>query len=133
MRQVAALPYRLQGGDERPCEILLITSSNGDWLIPKGDIEEGMSPSCSAEKEAFEEGGVRGQAGELRIGSFRYCKERNGAAIMVEVDVFALEVLDELPHWPEMKIRKRRWLSQPEAAETVGEEGLASILRAFRP
>ena len=49
MRQVAAFPYRSVEGS---LELLLVTSSNGRWIIPKGDVDEGMAPHLAAEKEA---------------------------------------------------------------------------------
>ena len=112
--------------------MLLVTSSNGRWIIPKGDVDDGMEPHAAAEKEAFEEGGVRGRIDKQSIGAFRTCKYQHGAAILTEVDVFPLEVTGELDNWPEMDTRERRWLAANEAAEAVEEPELASILRSFR-
>ncbi|MFL6749357.1 MAG: NUDIX hydrolase [Sphingomicrobium sp.] len=133
MRQVAAFPYRHAGGSAGTIEILLVTSSSDSWIIPKGDVDGGMPPHRAAEKEAFEEGGVRGQIGDQPIGTFRTRKQQDGAAIPMEVDVFPLEVTEELERWPEMEQRERRWLALDEAAETVREPGLREIISAFRP
>ena len=133
MRQAAALPFRYLEADDTATEVLLVTSSGGRWIIPKGDIDGGMEPHLAAEKEAFEEGGVRGRIDRRPIGRFGICKEQDGAAIPVEVDVFPLEVSEELKRWPEMDFRKRRWLPTNEAADAVEDGELASILRSFRP
>ena len=133
MRQVAAFPYRHASGSAGAIEVLLVTSSSDSWIIPKGDIDGGMAPHRAAEKEAFEEGGVRGQIGDQPIGTFRTRKKQDGAAIPTEVDVFPLEVTEELERWPEMEQRERRWLALDEAAETVREPGLREIISAFRP
>lgn len=131
MHQAAALPYRQADGPGGPVEVLLVTSSSGRWIIPKGDIDDGMEPHGAAEQEAFEEGGVRGRIGKQAIGSYRTLKQLGGAAIAAEVEVFPLEVREVLDHWPEMRMRDRRWLPLKEAAGAVCEPDLAAILSAF--
>ena len=133
MRQAAALPYRYCGRSGDPVEVLLVTSSSGRWIIPKGDIDDGMEPHLAAEKDAFEEGGVTGKIAPRSIGSFRTCKRQDGAEIPVEVDVFPLEVDEEVERWPEMGQRQRRWLRPHEAAACVDEAQLAAIVIGFAP
>src|SRR5580693_1089903 len=56
--QVAAVCYRRQG---QSIEFLLVnTNGGGKWTFPKGDPEPSMSHSQAAEREAWEEAGVRG-------------------------------------------------------------------------
>ena len=131
MKQAAALPFRRIDRGTGAIEVLLVESSSGRWIIPKGDIDHGMQPHLAAEKEAFEEGGVRGRIDEQPLGQFRARKEQDGAAIQVEVTVFPLEVSEELDHWPEEERRKRRWLPVDQAAEAVAEPELAAIIRRF--
>jgi 8-oxo-dGTP pyrophosphatase MutT (NUDIX family) len=134
-RQVAALPYRFADGTGGPIEVLLVTSFRSKrWIIPKGNVDGDMRPHLAAAKEAEEEGGVRGDIVKKSIGRYRYYKLReSGACCRLEVDVFPLEVREELDDWVEKSIRDRRWLPLEEAAETVGEPDLAAIMRAFRP
>jgi 8-oxo-dGTP pyrophosphatase MutT (NUDIX family) len=41
--------------------VLLMTSRDtGRWIIPKGNIDAGATPAKAAEKEAYEEAGVKG-------------------------------------------------------------------------
>lgn len=127
------MPYRLAAGSGGSLELLLVTSSNGRWIIPKGDVEEGMAPHLAAEIEAFEEGGVRGRIASRRIGVFRTCKQQNGASIPVDVEAFPLEVTEELDRWPEMGQRRRRWCSRSTAGDLVREPELQSIIRSFSP
>ena len=131
VRQAAALPYRPLVDSEELFEVLLVTSSAGRWIIPKGDIDEGLPAPQAAEQEAFEEGGVRGRIGRRPIGTFQTCKQQHGAAILAEVDVFPLKVVEELERWPEMGVRQRRWLPIGQAAGAVREPELAAIIRAF--
>ena len=132
MHQAAALPYRRADVGAGAVEVLLVNSSSNRWIIPKGDIDDGMEPHRAAEKEAFEEGGVRGQIGDQCLGEFRTRKEENGAITDIEVAVFPLEVTEMLDSWPEMDHRKRRWLSLRDAAEAVADPGLAEIIRRFK-
>jgi 8-oxo-dGTP pyrophosphatase MutT (NUDIX family) len=129
------LPYRFAGTDSgEAVEVLLVTSFRSHrWIIPKGDIDDGMAPHLAAEKEAFEEGGVQGRIGQKSIGCFSSRKMQNGAAIPMRVDVFPLEVREELRRWPEMDIRERRWLTVEEAASAVEEPELQAIIASFRP
>src|ERR1700733_306936 len=56
--QVAAVCYRRQG---ESIEFLLVnTNGGGKWTFPKGAPEPLMSHSQAAEREAWEEAGVRG-------------------------------------------------------------------------
>lgn len=133
MRQAAALPYRHADGPDGTVEVLLVTSSSQRWIIPKGDIDAGMEPHLAAEKEAFEEGGVRGSISDRSIGIFHTCKQQDGAAVQAEVEVFPLKVGEELERWPEMAQRQRRWLPVSEAALAMEEPELQAIISSFRP
>ncbi len=56
--QVAAVCYRLRDGE---IEFLLVkTRGGGKWTFPKGDPERSLTHSQAAEREAWEEAGVRG-------------------------------------------------------------------------
>jgi len=56
--QVAAICYRRS---EQSIEFLLVnTNGGGKWTFPKGAPEPSMSHSQAAEREAWEEAGVRG-------------------------------------------------------------------------
>jgi 8-oxo-dGTP pyrophosphatase MutT (NUDIX family) len=132
MRQAAAFPYRLVEGANGSVELLLVTTGSGRWIIPKGDIG-GMPPHLAAEKEAFEEGGVRGRIIDKAIGSFSSCKDKFGASITIEVEVYPLEVREELERWPEDDRRERCWRPLNAAAKMVDEPELSEIISAFRP
>ena len=56
--QVAAVCYRRRG---HSVEFLLVnTNGGGKWTFPKGDPEVSLSHGQAAEREAWEEAGVRG-------------------------------------------------------------------------
>jgi uncharacterized protein Yka (UPF0111/DUF47 family)/8-oxo-dGTP pyrophosphatase MutT (NUDIX family) len=136
IRQIAALPYRTDGpGADAAVRVLLITSrENKRWVIPKGNPSSGLTAHAAAAIEADEEAGVRGLICPTALGSYRYRKrQRNGASLMVDVDVFPLAVNRELEHWKEQNQRERRWVSLNDAAEMVDEPDLADLIRSFGP
>ncbi|MBX3563644.1 MAG: DUF47 family protein [Sphingomonas sp.] len=136
MRQIAALPYRIEGTTEEPSVQVLLVTSRGTrrWVIPKGNPNSGMSAHASAALEAEEEAGVRGALCPIPLGSYQYRKLRgSGATLMVDVDVFPLAVNDILPSWKEQDQRERRWYSLSEAANIVNEPDLRNLIRSFAP
>lgn len=126
-RQSAAAPVRCMDG--RP-QVLLVTSRSGKrWVVPKGIVEPGLTPAASAEKEAWEEAGVRGRLRPDVVGRYQYAKW--GGICTVEVFVLDVELVAD--QWPERELRQRRWLGTAEAAELVTEPELGRILRMLRP
>ena len=129
-KQVAALCWRA-----RPVlEVLLITSLNSRrWILPKGWIEDELTPAQSAAREAFEEAGVTGEIGETPIGTYHYLKEKkDGSGLPCSVDVFALAVTRQLPDWPEKGARNLAWVPLDQAITQVSEPGLRQVLKDFR-
>lgn len=125
-QQSAVIPYREKNGQ---LEILLITSrKKGNWIIPKGIIEIGMSAEDSAVKEAEEEAGIIGAVHNKVVGEYTYKKWGNTC----EVKVFPFKVKDVLNKWPEDNFRKRKWFSAKEAVKKVKMKKIAEILDEFQ-
>ena len=126
--QYGVVPLRAEPDGVR---ILLITSRDTRrWVVPRGNPIRDLSPADSAAQEAFEEAGVRGAVSAEPMGSYRYEKRRrNGATVMMEVQLFRLAVADELDDWPEKGQRERRWVTPGEAAALVAEPDLQALLR----
>src|SRR3954454_10922486 len=131
-QQIAALPFRFDDGQLR---VMLITSrETRRWVIPKGWPMRGLKPHRAAEREAYEEAGLKGHVGKVAVGVYAYEKRlANGVAVPCEVSVFPLRVTSQRKRWPEMGQRDGRWLSLDEAADLVQEEGLQHLLRVFNP
>ena len=127
--QYAALPYRAR--DKSEVEILLVTSrGTRRWIIPKGWPMKGKAPHAAAAREALEEAGVVGQIGKEPIGSFSHSKLlKRGDAVVCEVQVYPLQVTRQQKTWPEKGKRKLQWFSTSEAAKTVSEPVLGTIIR----
>lgn len=112
-------------------EVLLITSRDtGRWVIPKGWLEKDLSPAHSAQKEAWEEAGVKsGQLHEVSLGKFCYDKTiEDGSDLLVEVEVFRLDVTELCDDFPEAHERQRAWFRPADAAEAVQEAELKRLL-----
>ncbi|MCO4316261.1 NUDIX hydrolase [Phyllobacterium sp. 21LDTY02-6] len=133
VRQVAALVYRLK---KQVPEVLLITSrGTGRWVLPKGWPQVGKTFVQSAEAEAYEEAGVRGETYPVPVGTYTYekhdvCEGENGD---FTVDVFPLLFERQEKKWPERGERRLDWFSREEAAQRVEEPGLKELLRSFDP
>ncbi|MBU4436412.1 MAG: NUDIX hydrolase [Alphaproteobacteria bacterium] len=129
-RQVAALPWRGLGDDLR---ILLVSSrETRRWVIPKGWPMKGKSDYQAAAQEAYEEAGLDGVILEGAVGEYEYLKRmRSGAARLVKVDVFPLQVTGEHQTWPEKGQRVLEWMSPVEAALAVQEPQLRLLITRF--
>lgn len=116
--QSGAIPFFIQDGQ---IKIVLITSrQTGQWSIPKGLIEDDMTPEASASKEALEEAGVEGYIDNKLFGEYFY--EKWGATYQVEV--YLLEVKKILDKWDEMRIRSRKIVTITEAIKIIKKEQL---------
>lgn len=125
--QTGALPWRLAG---KNIEILLVTGRrSGRWTIPKGWPMPGKSLAEAAAQEAYEEAGVRGTVDPNPIGTFRHVKQLLAVGpLEVSIVVHPLWVDRELPRWPELGQRKRRWFKPKEAARRVDSPELGSLI-----
>ena len=130
--QVAALCHR-QGKDG--VEVLLVTSSSGRWILPKGWPIDGLSAAEAAKQEAWEEGGIKkGTPKETAIGSFLAEKRFDtGAVIPCETRVYPIDTAKVVSDYPEADRRDRIWVSPEQAATLVEEPGLQGILLKFQP
>ena len=130
-RQFAAVPWPIRKGR---LKMLLVTSRETRRLIvPKGWPIEGLKPHRVAERQAREEAGVVGKVSRQAIGSYAYWKRMRQSFVLCGVDVFPLEVREQLDDWPERDERQRVWVASDEAALIVEEPGLAALLKAFDP
>lgn len=114
-------------------EVLLLTSRDtGRWVIPKGWPMEGKKAHAVAEREAFEEAGVRGTVQKEPFGFFHYEKKlKNGVKVTCLVQVHLLEVADLIKNFPERESRKLEWVSPEEAEKRVNEIELKQLFVAF--
>lgn len=125
--QSSVIPYRISNGR---VEILIISSSkNKHWVIPKGIADPGHTLQESASKEAWEEAGVEGDVVDESLGSYSYPKW--GATCTVTV--YPMMVTNELSEedWEESH-RGRQWVSAEEAATRLKQQELGPMVLSLQ-
>ncbi len=129
--QVGALCFR--GTEIGQIEVLLITTrETRRWTIPKGWPIKGLKPHEVAEREAWEEAGIKGKAKKKPYGYYTYLKRlADSRTIPAVVEVHALEVKEACNNFPESGQRLLIWLPPVEAALQVPEPELKGLLAAF--
>ena len=111
-------------------EILLVTSrDSGRWVLPKGNIKDGLSPVRSAAEEAYEEAGILGKMARRPVGAYKYDKPDMGDGAKCRVEVFVMLVDKVLGDWPEKSERKRKWMEPSKAARLVHEPKLGALIK----
>ncbi|MBX5056715.1 NUDIX hydrolase [Rhizobium lentis] len=128
IEQFAAICYRKFG--DNAVQVLLITSrESGRWIVPKGWAIAKLAPHQVAEREAWEEAGVKGKAKKRPFGFYTYIKTRaDGERVPSIVQVHLLEAREIDENFPEQKQRSSQWLPPLEAAVFVREPELKSLL-----
>lgn len=128
IQQAAALPYVIRGN--KLCLLVVTSLGTKRWVLPKGNIDPGLTAWESAEFEAHEEAGVMGRMTVRSIGAYTYRKsdEKDG---LYRVRVFPLEVLRELDEYPEAARRKRKWMKTEKAIKAVREPELKALIVRF--
>jgi 8-oxo-dGTP pyrophosphatase MutT (NUDIX family) len=118
--QVAAVCYRRRGAS---VEFLLVnTNRGGKWTFPKGDPEPSLSHSRSAEREAWEEAGVRGSIEPRHFHLYIHSKgvfwKSPGVQEFV-VKAFLLEV--ERDGKPDEPMRNPTWFAPAQAKRILAK------------
>ncbi|WP_245281741.1 NUDIX hydrolase [Ensifer sp. ZNC0028] len=128
MEQFGALCVR--GDHPRECEVLLITTrETGRWTIPKGWPIKGLATHEVAEREAWEEAGVKGCAKKKVFGHYTYLKAlSDGQKLPSVVEAHLVKVKRTKKRFPERRQRKLAWTKPAEAASMVLEPELKSLL-----
>lgn len=118
--QVAAVCYRRR---ENGVEFLLVkTRAGSKWTFPKGDPERSLTHSQAAEREAWEEAGVRGGIEPKHFHLYLHSKgvfwKASGVREYV-IKAFLLEV-DEVAN-PHEHDRNPTWFSPDEARKILAK------------
>jgi 8-oxo-dGTP pyrophosphatase MutT (NUDIX family) len=129
--QCSALCYRVK--QEHPLVLLITTRRSGRWIVPKGWPMVGETPARAAAREAWEEAGVQGTAGEICVGLYIPGNSGGNAGGPCVAMLYPLRVTALSDQFPERDQRRRIWVSPARAAALVAEPELARILRDFDP
>lgn len=115
-----------------PFRFVIVTSRRtGRWVLPKGSIDEGMTPSEAAAQEAVEEAGVIGKTATSPVGTYRVPKIRPPFIWSVEVALYPIEVTEILDVWIEAEQRTRRFVTLDEAAPLLEDDGVLDLVKRF--
>lgn len=128
--QVGALCLR-EG--QKGTEVLLVKSSRGRWIIPKGWPMDGMTDAEAAKTEAWEEAGLKtGEASRVPIGGYLTEKRfDSGKRVPCHVSVYRIDVTSMTDSYPEAYVRKRKWVTLKKAAKKVDDAGLGALLKSL--
>ncbi|MCZ8547143.1 NUDIX hydrolase [Mesorhizobium qingshengii] len=130
IRQVAAIPFRLNAGGD--IEVMLVTSrTTRRFIVPKGWPMKGKSGRKAATIEAQEEAGVLGKTLKEPAGTYSYWKRLANRFVRVDVIVYLLKVTEELADWQEAKRRHRAWLTPADAAMLIDEPDLSTLMKTL--
>lgn len=129
IEQYAAICFRRKP-ESGVIETLLITTREScRWSIPKGWMMEKKKPHQVAEREAWEEAGIKGKAKKKPLGYFTYLKTLDaGEKIPSIVQVHLIEATAIDPQFPEKGQRTIAWFPPHEAAALVREPELKGLL-----
>lgn len=104
--------------DKSRTEVLLVSSRNhaGEWTVPGGGLEPRESGAMTAEREALEEAGVKGEI-DCRVGVYEILERKTRS------EVYTMTVREEMECWrdnqePEFR-RQRKWFTVEDAIATL--------------
>lgn len=127
--QMAALCYRVT---DKGVEVLLVTSSENNWILPKGWPIPGRSGAATAMQEAWEEAGVQGVVHSSPYAETVSVKRFDtGAEVPCQVEVYAIEVSALCAEFPERDRRQRKWVTPEEAARQLSCVNMQAVLEGF--
>jgi phosphohistidine phosphatase len=124
--QSSVIPYRVDDGQ---LQILIIRSSQDKhWVVPKGIADPGHSLQDSARKEAWEEAGVEGKVDDEALGSYSYPKWGSTCSVTVYPMAVTLQLPEEV--WEE-RHRGRMWVSPKKAVELLKQREVHPMIVAL--
>lgn len=121
--------------EDRVHILMISTPNRNDLVFPKGGWEDDETLGEAACREAIEEAGVKGILGENPLGvwEFRSKSSQNSCSLAggCRGYMFALQVTEELDHWPGQASYNRKWLTVNEALECCRYDWMRDALKHF--
>ena len=117
------VPYLLDS--DGTIRVMLVTpKGGGTWMLPKGNIEKGMTPYDSAAKGAFEEAGVTGDCDPVILGEYKWQSQL--------VSIYPLQIKRILDDWKETGLRSRFLFRLEMAMKAVKNDDIRTVLRKLK-
>jgi 8-oxo-dGTP pyrophosphatase MutT (NUDIX family) len=114
--RAAAVCYRWQG---KSLQFLLIQTAGGRWTFPKGRVEPEETPWQAAQREAFEEAGVRGSIKPELLTTYlheKHTADRHSIRVMVSAYLLHAESGSDVAE----RERHPTWFDPDEAKRRLG-------------
>ena len=83
-------------------EVLLVSTKNKGWGVPKGNLMPELGKKKTALEEAYEEAGVLGEITDNRKATIEHPDWT--------LDLYPMKISKLLKKWPEMDWREREWV-----------------------
>ena len=83
-------------------EVLLVSTKNNGWGVPKGNLMPELGKKKTALEEAYEEAGVLGEISDDRKATIAHPDWT--------LDLYPMKISKLLKKWPEMDWREREWV-----------------------
>jgi len=115
--QCVAVPYRIVNHSK--VEVFMITSRNrGDYIFPGGGWEKHETGPQCAQREAWEEAGIRGDIIKEIVSDQHYTSDKGNKSRLWG---YLLNVTQVLEEWPETE-RRRKWMTINEAEIALSDK-----------
>ena len=83
-------------------EVLLVSTKNNGWGVPKGNLIPELGKKKTALEEAYEEAGVLGEISNKKKATIEHPDWT--------LDLYPMKISKLLKKWPEMDLREREWV-----------------------
>ena len=129
LRQFGAIPFVLH--EKEPLVLMITSRTQERWIFPKGGLEASETPVEAAEREAFEEAGVKGTVTADLSHDVQAVKVTEGNSQDMIVTYFPLQFTEQMEDWPERKRRDRHWVTLADARKIAGGPDILEALEGF--
>lgn len=129
LHQFGAIPFVLH--EEEPLVLMITSRTHERWIFPKGGLDASETPVEAAQREAFEEAGVKGKAVPDLSHDVQAVKVSDGKSQDMLVTYFPLQFSEQLEDWPERKRRDRHWVTLSDARKIAGGPDILAALEGF--
>jgi len=115
------VPYRKKA--DGTVEVLVVTTDNDNWVLPKGNLIKRIGRKKTALREAFEEAGAVGEIVDTN-GTIYKGKDET-------LHLYPMHVSKLLPRWPEESRRKRKWVKAKKARRMLKRKSMQKAVKAL--
>ncbi len=107
-------------------KVMLVTNRQQTrWILPKGQIEKGLTDKMVAHEEAYEEAGIIGEIdSDIQQKTIKYTSSTGP----VELHVYTMQLVHVFDQWPENHFRKRKMVNIRTALEMVKKMPLRKLI-----